>query len=50
MDYDSLCESGYNWDNSIYFDDSDNDFKEKLSTCFSDNVFYEIYSSTKDKE
>ena len=50
VNYDSLCESGYNWGNSIYFDVSDNDFKEKLSTCFSDNVFYEIYSSTKDKE
>ena len=50
VNYDSLCESGYNWGNSIYFDVSDNDFKEKLSTCFSDNVFYEIYSLTKDKE
>ena len=50
VNYDSLCQSGYNWDNSIYFDVSDNDFKEKLPACFSDKVFYEIYSSFKDKK
>jgi len=49
VNYDSLCRSGYNWGNSIYFDVSDNDFKEKLPTCFSEKVFYEIYSSIKDK-
>ena len=50
VNYDSLCQSGYNWSNSIYFDVSDNDFKEKLPTCFSERVFYEIYSSFKDKK
>ena len=50
VNYDSLCQSGYNWENSIYFDVSDNDFKEKLPACFSDEVFYEIYSSSKDKK
>lgn len=50
VNYDSLCQSGYNWANSIYFDVSDNDFKDKLPTCFSEKVFYEIYSSIKDKE
>ena len=49
VNYDSLCQSGYNWGNSIYFDVSDNNFKEKLPTCFSEKVFYEIYSSIKDK-
>ena len=47
VNYDSLCQSGYNWGNSIYFDVSDNDFKEKLPSCFSERVFYEIYSSFK---
>ena len=50
VNYDSLCKSGYDWDNSIYFDLSDNDFKEKLPACFSETVFYEIYSSFKDKK
>ena len=50
VNYDSLCKSGYDWDNSIYFDLSDNDFKEKLPSCFSERVFYEIYSSFKDKK
>lgn len=50
VNYDSLCQSGYNWENSIYFDVSDNDFKEKLPACFSDEVFYEIYSSFKNKK
>ena len=50
VNYDSLCQSGYNWANSIYFDVSDNDFKDKLPICFSDRVFYEIYSLIKDKE
>ena len=50
VNYDSLCQSGYNWANSIYFDVSDNDFKDKLPTCFSEKVFYEIYSSIKNKE
>ncbi len=50
VNYDSLCQSGYNWANSIYFDVSDNDFKDKLPICFSERVFYEIYSSIKDKE
>ena len=50
VNYDSLCQSGYNWENSIYFDVSDNDFKEELPPCFSDKVFYEIYSSFKDKK
>lgn len=50
VNYDSLCQSGYDWVNSIYFDVSDNDFKNKLPTCFSEKVFYEIYSSIKDKE
>ena len=50
VNYDSLCQSGYNWGNSIYFDVSNNDFKDKLPTCFSEKVFYEIYSSIKDKE
>ena len=49
VNYDSLCQSGYNWGNSVYFDISDNDFKEKLPTCFSEKLFYEIYSSIKDK-
>ena len=49
VNYDSLCLSGFNWGNSIYFDVSDNDFKEKLPTCFSEKVFYEIYSSIKNK-
>ncbi|MAI87157.1 MAG: hypothetical protein CMF99_08460 [Candidatus Marinimicrobia bacterium] len=47
VNYDSLCQSGYNWGNSIYFDVSDNDFKEELPSCFSERVFYEIYSSFK---
>ena len=50
VNYDSLCQSGYNWGNSIYFDVSDNDFKEKLPSCFSERVFYEIYSSFKFKK
>ena len=50
VNYDSLCQSGYNWENSIYFDVSDNDFKENLPACFSDEVFYEIYSSFKGKK
>ncbi len=50
VNYDSLCQSGYNWENSIYFDVSGNDFKEQLPACFSDKVFYEIYSSFKDKK
>ncbi len=50
VNYDSLCQSGYNWANSIYFDVSDNDFKEKLPNCFSERVFYEIYSSFKFKK
>lgn len=50
VNYDSLCQSGYDWDNSIYFDLSDNDFKEKLPVCFSEKVFYEIYTSFKNRK
>ena len=39
VNYDSLCESGYDWSNSIYFDLSENDFKEKIPECFSGPVF-----------
>ncbi|MBA65005.1 MAG: hypothetical protein CMG55_04305 [Candidatus Marinimicrobia bacterium] len=49
VDYDSLCASGYNWDNSIYFDLSDNEFDEKIPECFSEPVFYEIYTLFKNK-
>ena len=45
VNYDSLCESGYDWSNSIYFDLSENDFKEKIPECFSGPVFFEIHSS-----
>ena len=50
VNYDSLCASGYNWDNSIYFDLSDNEFRDSIPECFSEPVFYEIYTSFKNKD
>ena len=50
VNYDSLCKSGYDWSNSIYFDLSENDFEEKIPECFSEPVFYKIYSSFNNKQ
>jgi len=45
IDYDSICESGYNWEKSMYFDLSNNQFDNELPVCFSEPVFFELYSS-----
>ena len=45
VDFISICNSGYNWDYSMYFDLSNNRFKEELPTCFSEPTFFDLYKS-----
>ena len=45
VDFHSICSSGYNWDYSMYFDLSNNRFKEELPICFTDPTFLDLYNS-----
>ena len=44
INHDSMCSSGYDWRNFIYYDVSDNRFKN-FSTCFQTGEMLEIQSS-----
>ena len=43
INHDSMCASGYDWKNFIYYDVSDNRFKN-FSTCFQSREMLEIQS------
>ena len=45
IDHDSMCGSGYDWANFIYYDVSKNEFGEPLPVCFHNDEFLKIYSS-----
>ena len=45
IDHDTMCGSGYDWENYIYYDVSKNGFKEPLPKCFDNDEFFNIYSS-----
>ena len=45
IDHDTMCRSGYNWENSIYFDVSKNEFEDPLPVCYHNSTFHKIYSS-----
>ena len=45
IDHDTMCRSGYNWENFIYFDVSKNEFEDPLPVCFHNSTFHKIYSS-----
>ena len=45
IDHDTMCRSGYNWENPIYFDVSKNEFEDPLPVCIHNSTFHEIYSS-----
>ena len=45
VDLTSICNSGYNWDYTMYFDLSNNQFKEELPICFSEPTFFDLFKS-----
>lgn len=45
INHDTMCRSGYNWENFIYFDVSKNEFEDPLPVCFHNSTFHKIYSS-----
>jgi Leucine-rich repeat (LRR) protein len=45
IDHDTMCRSGYNWENPIYFDVSKNEFEDPLPVCYHNSTFHKIYSS-----
>ena len=45
VDLTSICKSGYDWDYTMYFDLSNNQFKEELPVCFSEPTFFDLYKS-----
>ena len=43
IDHDSMCISGYNWENFIYYDVSNNLFEKPLPICFHTEELRDIY-------
>ena len=43
IDHDAMCGSGYNWDNFIYYDVSNNSFNNTLPVCFESETLRKIY-------
>ena len=43
IDHDAMCGSGFNWDNFIYYDVSNNSFNNTLPVCFESETLRKIY-------
>lgn len=45
LDHDLICKSGFNWDNNIFFDISNNHIPKINNKCPHGIIFHEIYNS-----
>ena len=43
IDYESICRSTYDWDNTIFFDLSNNSFEKPLPVCLHGSELFEIH-------
>ena len=49
IDHDSMCRSGYNWDNMIYYNLTKNNFDSPFQVCFIKPELEKIYSKSLNK-
>ncbi len=45
LNHELICRSGFNWDNSVFFDVSNNHIPKEKNRCHHGLIFHEIYNS-----